>query len=297
MAQHWQWFEAELNGTIIRTYDLETERVRVDSTTACAYVTAEGLFQFGHSKDHRPDLPQLKISMSVLDPMGLPLTTTVLAGQSADDPIYIPEIAKARRSIGHSGLTYIGDCKMAALETRAEIVAHSDYYLCPLSALQMPTEELDRLLEPVFADKQPLKDIYPQFVDLTEAVPDLDERIAVGFEYCVKISGLDQSGKTQSWKERRLVIRSLSFAHSQTQSLHQRIARASAEILKLNERKQGKPVLKSQAQVLAAAQQIALTHQVSELLHIEVNCHLQEKTKRAYASSDNTAPRELYCAS
>src|SRR5437660_117038 len=136
VAQHWQGFEAELNGSIIRTYDLKTECVRIDTTTASAYVTPEGLFQFGHNKDHRPDLPQLKISLSVLDPMGLPLTTTVLAGHRADDPVYTPEIAKARQSIGRSGLTYIGDCKMAALETRAEIVAHSDYYLCPLSQLK-----------------------------------------------------------------------------------------------------------------------------------------------------------------
>jgi len=32
------------------------------------------MFQLGHRKDHRPDLPQVKISMAVLDPLGLPLT-------------------------------------------------------------------------------------------------------------------------------------------------------------------------------------------------------------------------------
>jgi transposase len=34
-------------------YDLSTERIHVDSTTASAYasVSPEGLFQFGHSKD------------------------------------------------------------------------------------------------------------------------------------------------------------------------------------------------------------------------------------------------------
>jgi len=153
--EHWQSFEAALNGSIIRTYDLQTDRVRIDTTTAAAYVTPDGLFQFGHSKDHRPDLPQLKLSLSVLDPIGLPLTTTVLQGQSADDPVYVPEIAKARQSLGRRGLTHIGDCKMAALSTRAEIVAHRDYYLCPLSQLQMPAAELDRLLEPVFALVRP----------------------------------------------------------------------------------------------------------------------------------------------
>jgi hypothetical protein len=115
--ENWQSFETELNGSIIRTYDLKTECVRLDTTTASAHVTPEGLFQFGHSKDHRPDLPQLKISMSALDPIGLPLSTTVVAGETADDPLYSPESSKVRQSIGQSGLTHIGDSKMAALKS------------------------------------------------------------------------------------------------------------------------------------------------------------------------------------
>ena len=65
--------------------------------------------------------------MAVLDPLGLPLTTTVVAGQTADDPLYLPEIAKVRAIAQTTGLTYVGDCKMAALGTRAEIVARQDY--------------------------------------------------------------------------------------------------------------------------------------------------------------------------
>ncbi|MCB0213531.1 MAG: hypothetical protein KDJ52_29580, partial [Anaerolineae bacterium] len=37
---------------------------RIDTTTASSYgeVTAEGLLQFGYSKDHRPELGQVKIA-------------------------------------------------------------------------------------------------------------------------------------------------------------------------------------------------------------------------------------------
>src|SRR6266487_3991955 len=67
-----------LNGCLVRVYALEGDRVRLDSTSAKTYagVSAEGLFQFGHSKDYRPDLPQVKVSLSALDPLGMPLTTT-----------------------------------------------------------------------------------------------------------------------------------------------------------------------------------------------------------------------------
>jgi transposase len=43
-----------------------------------------------------PDLPQVKISLSALDPLGLPLTTTVVSGECADDPLYVPEIKRVR---------------------------------------------------------------------------------------------------------------------------------------------------------------------------------------------------------
>src|SRR5256886_10568146 len=158
--------------------------VRIDTTTAAAYVTPEGLFQLGHSKDHRPDLPQVKIAMAVLDPLGLPLTMTVVAGHTADDPLYLPEIAKVRQSAQVTGLTYVGDCKMAALGTRAELVAHQDYYVCPRSAKQMPEAELDRVLDPVLRNVLPPSAIRFPHADRSLEVP--DEPGALGLAYTVE---------------------------------------------------------------------------------------------------------------
>jgi len=57
----WRGCERALGRTVLRVYDLQRARVRVDTTTASGYgqVTEDGLFQFGHSKDQRPDLPQV----------------------------------------------------------------------------------------------------------------------------------------------------------------------------------------------------------------------------------------------
>src|SRR5262244_97048 len=151
VADRWGAFERALNQSVLRVYDLQGRVVRVDTTTAAAYVTPAGLFQLGHSKDHRPDLPQVKIAMAVLDPLGLPLTTTVVAGNTADDPLYLPELANIRQIAGSRGLTYVGDCKMAALGTRAAIVAYGDDYLCPLSAKQMPEADLAHVLAPLWS--------------------------------------------------------------------------------------------------------------------------------------------------
>jgi transposase len=64
----WVGFERALTRDTLRVYDLRPTRVRVDTTTSSGYwdVTEDGLFQFGHSKDHRPDLPHLKVLLATL---------------------------------------------------------------------------------------------------------------------------------------------------------------------------------------------------------------------------------------
>jgi len=85
--ERWDAFEADLSRRLIRVYDLTPQIVRLDSTSSSssAQVSPDGLLQFGHSKDHRPDLPQFKVQLSALDPIGLPVTNTIVSGERADD--------------------------------------------------------------------------------------------------------------------------------------------------------------------------------------------------------------------
>ena len=77
------------------------------------------------------------------------------------------------------------------------MVAHNDYYLCPLSAKQMPEAELDRLLERVWSGAQSLVAVRrPRAVDPTSAeqADEADDPVAVGFEDTVEQRAQDQSG-------------------------------------------------------------------------------------------------------
>jgi transposase len=287
VANRWAACERHLNQSVLRVYDLQGRVVRVDTTTAAAYVTPDGMFQLGHSKEHRPDLPQVKIAMAVLDPLGLPLTTTVVAGQTADDPLYLPEMAKVRQIAQTAGLTSVGDCKMAALGTRAEIVAQQDYYLCPLSATQMPEAELDRVLAPVFRDA-----LIPSEIRLPPADGTLDETddpVAIGFAYTVELSAPEQSGQARTWQERRLVVRSLALAASQEKSLHQRVTRAVTEINALDARQQGKPRLSNEAAAYQAAAAVLAKHRVEGLVNVTVTTDVCEHVKRRYGPRPATA--------
>jgi len=271
--------ECELNQTLIRVYDLHPKTARVDPTTVSAYVTPDGMFQLGHSKEYRPDLPQLKIALSTLDPLGLPMTIAAVAGNTADDPLSLPEIAKVRRSVGQTGITYIGDCTIAALATRTDIVAHDDFYLCPLSATQVSAEELERRLEPVWSGQQPLEDV--RLTDESDA-DDEDEPDAVGFADTSEQGGQDQSGQPRRWQERRLVVRSLAHARLQEESLRQRAQCATDEINALNERKQGKQRLADEAEARQAAEAIVATHHVAAVVRIAGRTTVHEATQRRY---------------
>jgi transposase len=149
--ERWGAFESTLNQHTVRVYDLLTQRVHVDSPSASAYATVSegGLFQFGHSKDYRPDLPQVKVMQAVLDPLGMPLATDVVSGERADAPLSLPGMERGQASVGRRGLLYVGDCKMASRETRARLAASGDFYLCPLPQVQLAKGEFAAALEAI----------------------------------------------------------------------------------------------------------------------------------------------------
>jgi transposase len=274
----WQDFEADLNGHTVRVYDLAPSLFRIDTTTASSYaevLSEHGLVQFGHSKD-RDDLPQVKIAAAALDPLGLPVTTVAVAGNHADDPLYVPEIQKVQRSFGAGGKTYVGDCKMAALDTRAYVAESQDYYLCPLSEKQLSKQERRALLQPVWTGQQPLQPVYrPQ------ATPEQEpELIAEGFSVEVVVQA-EVNGRLWPWTERRWLVRSVAFATGQQQQLERRVQQAMEHLEQLNARKQGKKRLGAE-ELYAAAQAILTTQRVEGLLEARVETTTRQRHLRRY---------------
>jgi transposase len=221
--ERWIAFENALTQHTIRVYDLSTERVHVDSTTASAYasVSEEGLFQFGHSKDHRPDWPQVKIMQAVLAPLAMPLATDVVSGERADDPLYVPCIKRIQESVQRRGLLFVGDCKMAAHDTRAFIALAGDYSLCPLPQTQLGEGELEAALERVWRGDQGLMEVF------REDEHGKAQLIAQGYESNQPMS-VEVDGMPREWIERRLVVRSLRHAQAAEAGLRARVAKAKA---------------------------------------------------------------------
>jgi transposase len=257
----WAPFERELNQSLLRVYDLRAQTARVDPTTVASYGEAdgEGLLQFGHGKNGRADLMQLKVSLSTLDPLGLPLITQVVGGASADDPLYLPQIKQVQASLGRGGKLYVGDSKMGATQTRAYIASSGDYYLCPMSQVQLQATPLARLLDPVWSGRQALRPVIH---------PVSKELLGVGFQYAVELS-CEVEGQTVKWIERRLVARSLVWAEHQVEGLARRLSNATTALERFNERKRNQKRL-SEAELTSACEKIVNKHEVGEILRWEV---------------------------
>jgi transposase len=280
--------ERDLNQQTIRVYQLPTDLVRIDTTTANSYadvLSEQGLLQFGHSKDD-PERPQFKVAAAILDPLGLPLVTAVVPGNTADDPLYVPVIQAVQRSLGVGGRTYVGDSKMGALATRAFVAAGGDFYLCPLSETQVSRAQRRELLRPVWEGTQALQTVW------RPGPPGLpDERVAEGFAVAVALTGGVGEQEVQ-WTERRWLVRSQAYLRAQEAGLERRLATAETAVRALATRKQGKKRL-YHADLVKAAEAVVAREGVEGLLRVTVRAVLASRPKRAYGGRPAREEREV----
>ncbi len=260
-AETWQAIETELGRNILRVYELKPERVRLDATTISGYhVSEEGsLFQYGHSKDD-PSLAQVKLMMAALDPLGLPLVTQVVAGNQADDPLYIPAVDRVLKIIEAVGLLFVGDCKMSALATRRHIHQLEHTYLCPLAMTGGTADEMPRWIQAANAGQYRLEPIY------RENAQGEVKLIAEGYEF-TRLVGAEVDDKWQEWAERVLIVRSESYRRAMREGLEGRLQRAEQGLLALTPAPgRGRRQIQDEAALVTAAEAVLKAHDVQGLL-------------------------------
>jgi transposase len=282
--QCWAAIEAQLGPRLIRVYDLERSPIRLDSTAVAVYHDTEGntLFRYGHSKDHRPDLAQLKVMLATLDPMGMPLATLVVAGNESDDGLYVPVIKRARPVVGKDGRLYIGDAKMGALATRAFVQAGGDYYLTPLARVGKVPELLSSLLKPVWTKKQRVQRIYAPSENGSSDSEGKPKLLALGYE-STREQEAQVEGKTVTWQERVLIVYSSSMARRARRGLAERLDRAEQALLALTPPLgRGKRPWADLGALQKAAQAILQKHRVEGLLEVHYKREVKRRTIRKY---------------
>jgi len=271
---YWHRIERDLNARSIEVYALPQDVIRCDATTVSGdhEVTEEGLLQFGHSKDD-PTRPQIKVMMGSLDPLGMPLATDVLSGQRADAGLYIPLLERIRTGLQTPGLLFVGDCKMSALETRAYLARHQDYYLSPLPLTGATAEAMDAWITAGVTQREAgeLEQIWRTNDRGHEGLA------AEGYE-CERTC-CTPGGEVQ-WSERVLVVRSPMHATQQAAGLEKRLSHAETTLMALTPpRGRGKRQITDEATLMEAIARVLTEHRVEGLLSVAWEKQVEQTTQ------------------
>jgi transposase len=275
----WEALEHDLWAATVAVYELELTGIRLDSTTSYGYhhVTEEGVMQRGHSTDHRPDLPQLKLMAAAAEPSGQLIACDVHPGQCADDPLYTPLLQRVRGIVGCPGLLYAGDCKMAALATRAEIAAHHDFYLVPLPLTGETAMQVERWITAIVDGAQEATLLW-----------DGERLLGAGYELERPLHAM-VDGAPVCWTERVQVVRSPTLAQRQQATLEKRLAAAEEELRALTPAPgRGKRQFRDADTLQAAIARVLERHAVAGLLTATWERH--ETTVTCYVGRGRGGP-------
>ena len=265
--------ELGLGQHLIRAYALPTEVGRCDTSSFSVYhqlsedESRSGILQYGHSKDHRPDLRQYRQLLATLDPAGVPLVSSTLAGNGADDPIYVGVWEKLAAVIGHKSFVYVADCKAASHQNRARLAQAGGVYCFPLPE----TGQVPQLLQSwVLNPPAPLTSIR-----LAYQTPE-DPPIGVGFEMELgKLWRAPDSKTDFQWIERYLLMHSYALAERQIQALKRRLEKAEASLTKLSAK-----LSEDRCKLQNEAQAILKRHRVQDFFSLELDFLGVKQTKR-----------------
>jgi transposase len=271
---YWHKIERDLNARSIAVYELSQDVIRCDATTVSGdhEVTEEGLLQFGHSKDD-PTRPHIKVLLGSLDPLGMPLATDVLSGARADDGLYIPIMERIRAGLNKTGLLFVGDCKMSALDSRTHVVGHHDYYLSPLPCTGATAEAMDAWVAAGVAKAQAgeLERIF--------RCNDRGHEVLAAEGYELERTCWAKDG-TEAWSERVLVVRSPMHAMQQAAGLEKRLTSAETHLAALTPpRGRGKRQITDEATLVEAIDTVLKAHRVEGLLSLAWAKQSEQKTQ------------------
>lgn len=259
-------FQRQMGRHVIQAYTLPTEVARYDTTTVSVYhnpskvdKSKAGILRFGKSKEKRTDLLLFKQGLGTLDPAGVPLLGTTVAGNVADDPLYVPAWREMTQTIGHTKFLYVADCKAGALATRGTIDHADGHYLFPLPM----TGDVPNLLSKWVFDP-PIK---AEPIYLTEVVDKHGKPLKVGRGLVIEreMQFEQEDGSIHRWTEEWMITQSTTHARRQRKALLARLNKATQALKHL------KPKPEEDATAFQTrAEQILQRRKVTDLISVTV---------------------------
>jgi transposase len=271
----WLALETKLNQGLIQVYELTVpdtpiQTVRLDATIAQSFREASGLFAFGPSKQRRSDIPQIKIMVSALDPSSFPLHCDIVAGNCADDPLYLPSIEKLSNTMPIQGLLMVADTKAGFTEFFAKVSDKEAYYLIPLSKLQCSNAQLKTYL-----DSKP-----EQTIIVMDELKDGTEVMKAELFELPELTEFVYEEKT--YQQRRIVAYSVAYGVTQKKAFMTKKEKCLNELNEILLTSQGKRVPKTEKDTNKVVQGILKKYGMIGFVNIIIHVEKEQKGRRAY---------------
>ena len=232
--------------------------------------------QKGWSKDHRPDLPQLKIMVAVEGKTGIQITSDVVPGNENDDPLYLPIIERTRTIVDTANCLMCGDCKMSALYIRADIAKNKEFYLAPM---QMSNEkirlEFCDLVNQIVDGDQEAQLINETFIENNKTI---NRTIGAGYEIEKSRSHVD-GGIVFKWNERLLIVRSFDHAKNEIKKFEIKISNFENDLIKLTSKLHSSEEA-AEKELLSKIEKKLRSDEISNLFKIETKLLIEEKSRK-----------------
>jgi Transposase DDE domain len=151
-----------------RRRDLFTDLDLVFFDTTSLYFEGDGgetLGQYGHSKDHRPDLRQMVVG-AVLDGDGRPICCELWPGNVTDVTTLLPIVDRLRRRFGIRRICIVADRGMISASTIADLEEQGWPYILG-ARMRRQAEVRDRVL----ADRGRFRVVHPRSHDRGDPAP------------------------------------------------------------------------------------------------------------------------------
>jgi transposase len=259
----------------IREFEVDCSQLHNDSTSIVLhgnYANADGRERSGkptvaaargHSKDHRPDLKQLVLILTVTADGAVPLCHRLAAGNTNDDQTHIATWDELHALTGRAGFLYVADCKLCTREQMEHIDSHGGRFVTVLPR----SRKEDRVLRDWTWTDHP---------DWTEA----DRKASKG-----------KNDPEQVWRTAPAPIPSVEgyrivWVHStqklrlDKQARHDQLTRATGALGALNARLDGKRCrFHDLATVQAAADQALAKHNCTQLLTITITERCEQRIR------------------
>ena len=127
----------------VEEFSIDLSRIHNDTTTVTLSGAYEGqkdkdeikrppMITFGYNKDHRPDLKQLVLSLTISSDGAVPVHFKTYDGNTTDDKTYIETWNSVREIAGTSQFLFVADSKLCSRENMGHIASRGGTFVTVL---------------------------------------------------------------------------------------------------------------------------------------------------------------------